>query len=507
MRESQALNVIIPMAGVGKRFQRAGYSEFKPFTPINGRPMVQWALDSFPDTVNRIIITCQNLLSEEQQRLLEEDLDCTVIFIDLHSNGPAWSIYAARESLPLDEAFFVTYCDIYWSWDFQMLQGHLKEDGIVFTRTGFHPHLVNNNFSAFCRPEEDRSQMAEIKEKASFTDDWMAEPLSVGVFYIKSGRRMITAIDQMIQQEERVSNEFFPSLLFNHLHRDGGRVGLIEVDFFIHWGLPEQLNDFLQWQKICSDPPSSLGKEGDDLPENVICMAGLGRRMSRVDSCPKALIPLDGKPMYQYVGERFPSSRTTLLTLAGIDRTIGDAGYGEDRILLPEPTASQLDTLKAAAGELMKKGACYLTSCDAYGLFEPARLNRFIREQRPDAIIFTFLHSLLQNKMARYHTHVSLEGERVTAVHIKSRSCESDVGLAGFFWVADGKLFEQLEKVSPDPDNELCADHFFKHLALNGYRVMGFMLDAYVHLGTPEELEEFHFWKRYAHHFDPKNFN
>jgi hypothetical protein len=36
---------------------------------------------------------------------------------------------------------------------------------------------------------------------------------------------------------------------------------------------------------------------------------------------------------------------------------------------------------------------------------------------------------------------------------------------------------------------------------------MGFMLDAYVHLGTPEELDEFRFWKRYTNHFDPTNFN
>ena len=96
------LNLLIPMAGRGTRFRDVGYQTFKPFIPIAGKPMIQHVTDAFPLEVQRHVITSQVLISDDERRYLENDLACHVIDIEPHKQGPAYSIYAARNELPLD---------------------------------------------------------------------------------------------------------------------------------------------------------------------------------------------------------------------------------------------------------------------------------------------------------------------------------------------------------------------------------------------------------------------
>jgi NDP-sugar pyrophosphorylase family protein len=88
--------------------------------------------------------------------------------------------------------------------------------------------------------------------------------------------------------------------------------------------------------------------------------------------------------------------------------------------------------------------------------------------------------------------------ERITGVHIKSRSGEDDRGLAGFFYFRSGKLFDGLGDVPKDPKNELIADHFLKHLVEIGKKVYAYPLESYIHIGTVPEYKEYMFWSMYS---------
>jgi hypothetical protein len=40
------MNVLIPMAGAGSRFEKAGYTFPKPLIDVRGKPMIQWVVDN-----------------------------------------------------------------------------------------------------------------------------------------------------------------------------------------------------------------------------------------------------------------------------------------------------------------------------------------------------------------------------------------------------------------------------------------------------------------------------
>ena len=480
------------MAGYGSRFKKAGYDTYKPFIEINGKKMVDYVLDVFPSDMKKFIIINPELLTESQLNYLEEKNDVELIKIAPHKNGPGYSIVQAKDILPLDDPFFYAYCDIAWTWDYEKVWEHAqKYEGVVYTRRKFHPHLVNNNFSAFCRLN-DKGEVIEIKEKGSFTDNWMEEPLSVGTFYVQSGRELVKALEKRIASDDRVANEFFPSVIFNDLMADKKTVGAFDVDFFIHWGVPSQLEDYEYWKRVIEKDYAPF--TSDYSVKNLCCMGGLGSRMKEVADEPKALIPIQNKPMFQYISSRLPIENSTFLTVNPIFNDVNQYVTEPDLTIdLGEQTYSQIDTLKRAKEVLKESKDFLLTSCDAYGYFNLQKFKE-LKETNPAAIIFTFSPTLLHSQLNSAHSHVSTENDKVTGVHIKSKTSDNDKGLAGFFWFRDGLLFESLDDVQDD-DREPIVDHFLKYLVEEKNEDVLFChLDEYLHLGTPDELKEYFFW-------------
>lgn len=485
------LNLIIPMVGGGKRFRRAGYDTYKPFIKIHDKYMIDYVMDPFPSSVTKYIVTARELLSDEELDYLQKKDQTKVIFVDRHVKGPGYSILQAKDKLPLNEAFFFSYCDIAWTWDFNKVQAKLDHDGVVFTHRKFHPHLVGNGNSAFCKPSrEDPEVLEQIKEKGYFTDDWMTEPLSVGAFYVKRGHDLMDALVEMVEENELVNQEFFPSLIFNRLIQKGMSVGLKDVDFFIHWGLPSQLEDFNRWQTILNsfeDPRKP--REWT----NVCTMGGLGSRLRKVSPQPKALIPLaDEVPMFKSVADQFGCESNVFVTTGQHAPTV-QSWTSDEVFSIGEQTNSQFETILKAKEAFLHRKNFFLSCCDGYGHLRVDFPNAL--EKDADCILFTFQPSLLQTSLSGGHyTYVSTKDSYVTDVHIKNRMTENDEGLAGFYFFRDGQIFRELDGVPTDHDHEMCSDHFVKHLVAKGYKVVAHQLPHYVHLGTPEELQEFWFW-------------
>ena len=499
---TRRLNVVIPMAGQGKRFRRAGYDTYKPFVPIFGKPMIQYVLDAFPARVTRRVVADRSLLTEEQVDYLRGQPGVVVHFVPSHELGPAYSIYQARHELPLDEAFFVAYCDIHWTWDYAQVERSLDADGVIYTRRRFHPHLVGNNYSAFCRPSpDDHNRLLAIREKGSFTTEWMSEPLSVGCFYVRDGNAMMRAISAMIAEDREVSDEFFPSLIFNDLVEAGLTIRLHDVDFFVHWGVPAQLEDLLAWIETCR---RLAARPAPVHGTNVCCMGGVGARMQALGTVPKALLPVAGteEPMFRFVARRFGCRSNTFVAndrIAPILRSLAEDG--EHVVDIGPATSSQLATLRRASHVLTPQSGFFLTSCDAFGLWDPAAFADYLAREKPDAVIFTFEPTLLQSALRGSHTYVECSGAFVHRMHIKHRPPGDARGLAGFFWFRDGAVFGELDRIPEDPDHEPCADHVLKYMLDTGKRVGAYPLDAYLHLGSPPELKEFAFWQEYGRLF------
>ena len=94
-----SLNLIIPMAGKGKRFIKAGYRDHKPFIKINEKFMYEYVTKNFPNCVTVWIITCDKYLNESQLNYLKKNKLTGGVVGTLMTNL-ALEEYLKKENIP-----------------------------------------------------------------------------------------------------------------------------------------------------------------------------------------------------------------------------------------------------------------------------------------------------------------------------------------------------------------------------------------------------------------------
>ena len=158
-------NLIVPMAGKGDRFLRAGYKTYKPFLKTkNSKTILDNITNKFDKKINIIFIVSKNLSNKYLLKLKNIE-NSKIIKIDQHKLGPGYSILQAKKFLKNLENIFVSYSDIEWVW-LKKLETYKKN--VIFCFKGYHPFTTDNNKYAFCKIN---NKFLKIKEKSSFTNN------------------------------------------------------------------------------------------------------------------------------------------------------------------------------------------------------------------------------------------------------------------------------------------------------------------------------------------------
>ena len=334
--------------------------------------------------------------------------------------------------------------------------------------------------------------MEEIREKSSFTDDWMEEILSIGLFYIKNTLPFFDTIDLMIKNKKKIASEYYPSIIFNEFVKLKFQVYLCEVTSFIHFGVPDHSKDFQRWVTIIKN----LGKKNTPFNEhsiNYMLMGGSGSRMKEFSREGKGLIPVFGKPMYKFIQMQFSLKKFALITTIDIYKKLNEV-ENKYNIVLAEQTESQLSTLLNALPEMPDNKSIFLCSCDCYGILNWKKFDLLIADENPDIIIFSFKPSLLSKKLDNQHTHVHYKNNSVLDVYVKSKKKVNNLGLAGFYWFKNKAILNIKSSDISKKNEEKIIDDLIKFQLDSGYKVCHLRLSDYIHIGTPDEFKEFIYW-------------
>lgn len=231
------LNVLIPMAGAGSRFQDAGYTFPKPLIEVNGKPMIQLVVENLNIKANYIFIVQKK---HRQQYNLETLLklitfNCTVIEIDGLTEGAACTALLAKKIIDCDKPLFFANSDQFVEWDSNEFFYKMNEtncDGGIVTFNATHPKWsyvkVNNE-----------GLVTEVAEKNPISN-----LATVGFYYWKKGSDFVMSAEKMIKKNKRVNNEFYVCPVYNEAISDGLKIRTFPAKKMWGIGTPEDLNFF-----------------------------------------------------------------------------------------------------------------------------------------------------------------------------------------------------------------------------------------------------------------------
>jgi len=244
------MNVLIPMAGAGKRFAEAGYTFPKPLIPINDKPMIQWVVENL-NIDARFIFICQK---EHLQRYALGALlnlvapGCKIVEIDGITEGAACTTLLAKELIDNDRPLLLANSDQFVA-DFnsnQFMYSMVADeiDGGLLAFESTHPKW------SFARLGND-GFVAEVAEKKPISNI-----ATVGIYYWKKGSDYVKYAEQMIAKNIRVNNEFYVCPVFNEAIRDGKKIKILKIKEMWGLGTPEDLEKFDREYK--GQPPGPL---------------------------------------------------------------------------------------------------------------------------------------------------------------------------------------------------------------------------------------------------------
>ncbi len=234
------MNIVMPMAGRGKRFAQIGVTTPKPLIDVRGKPMYAWATEGLPlARAKKLIFIC--LAEHLSDRALERDIKSryaryapAIIALDHVTEGQACTVLAARELIDSDEPLLIfnadTCCRTTLGQALESLPPQV--DGVldVFRATG--------DRWSFARLDDQR-RVLETAEKRRISD-WA----TTGLYYFRRGGDFVHHAEAMIAAGERSNGEFYVAPVYNRMIAAGADVRANPVDQIWVLGTPEDLARF-----------------------------------------------------------------------------------------------------------------------------------------------------------------------------------------------------------------------------------------------------------------------
>ena len=237
--KDEKLNVLIPMAGAGSRFQQAGYTFPKPMIQVHDKPMIQVVVDNLGLEANYHFVVQKE--HREKYNLdtflnLISPGDCKVIEVDGMTDGAACTALLAKEFIDNDNPLFFANSDQFVEWNTVEFMYNMQEtnaDGGIVTFKATHPKW------SFAKVDDD-GLVTEVAEKNPISNN-----ATVGYYYWKHGSDFVKYAEQMIEKNVRVNNEFYVCPVFNEAIQDNKKVRVFEVNGMWGLGTPEDLQYYL----------------------------------------------------------------------------------------------------------------------------------------------------------------------------------------------------------------------------------------------------------------------
>jgi HAD superfamily hydrolase (TIGR01509 family) len=238
--KDEKLNVLIPMAGAGSRFEQAGYTFPKPLIDVRNKPMIQVVVENLNIDANYIYIVQKKHREKYNLDTLLNLITpgCKIVEVDGLTEGAACTALLAKEYINMDTPLFFANSDQFVEWDSNEFMYKMQEtnaDGGIVTFKATHPKW------SFAKINSYTGLVEEVAEKNPISDN-----ATVGYYFWKHGSDFVKYAEQMIEKNIRVNNEFYVCPVFNQAIEDGKEIRTFNVEGMWGLGTPEDLKYYLE---------------------------------------------------------------------------------------------------------------------------------------------------------------------------------------------------------------------------------------------------------------------
>ena len=219
------LNIVIPMAGGGRRFVKEGFSKPKPLIDINGKTMIQLVIENLkPSIPHRFIFIVQkeHIKKYTVNKLLESlSPDCIIIPIEEITQGAACSVLKSKKYINNDQPLMIANSD---QWvnisinDYLDFCQNSNVEGQIMTMFSNDPKWSYINFDNY-------GNIIDVVEKIVVSNQ-----ATVGIYNFSRGEIFCKYAEQMIIDKNMSKGEYYVAPVYKYMIQNKQRIELYNID-------------------------------------------------------------------------------------------------------------------------------------------------------------------------------------------------------------------------------------------------------------------------------------
>ena len=236
----------MPMAGEGSRFLKEGWTTPKPLIELNGQPLFKHAISSVTDKDIQMkysfIVRQEHIDKYQIDKGIRSFLpEANLFSVVKTTRGAVETCLIAENAIADDDAVIVMDCDLeFRSKKFMEIIKQILNKPIEEATGGALVSFESN---------EPRYSYAALGEDGFVARTAEKEVISIhalcGAYFFASGRRFKQIAHLLLAEPAFTKPEYYVSLLFNYLLKDGEKVWLAPMEEYYSYGTPEELKRYL----------------------------------------------------------------------------------------------------------------------------------------------------------------------------------------------------------------------------------------------------------------------
>jgi len=238
-------NLLIPMAGAGKRFSDAGYTIHKSFLPLGKDTMIEAVIKNLyhPDLHFIFVASSKTIdTAELKQKVAKHLKDFDFLEVDYLPQGSAMTCLVARDLIDNATPLITADCDAIiedWNYDyFKNFCDFHNPDGVIGTFFSVNP---KNSYVRI----DGEGRIIETKEKQV-----IGNMATNGLRYWKNGKMFVAAVEEMIKNNDMTNGEYYVAPSFNYMLKEGMRVLPYHFNMHFPTGIPEDYENYRKWRNL-----------------------------------------------------------------------------------------------------------------------------------------------------------------------------------------------------------------------------------------------------------------
>lgn len=242
----RTLHIIMPMAGEGSRFRDAGWTTPKPLIELKGKPLFVRAIESVrvdgAPMKYSFIVRQEHIdkygINSSIRAILP---DAMVYSVEKTTRGAVETCLVAEAGISDDDAVVVMDCDLEFdsAGYRRLITEALASSGDK--ATGGALVSFESDIPRYSYAETDsQGRVLRTAEKEVISTHALC-----GAYFFASGREFKKVAHRLLDEPVMTKPEFYVSLLYNYLLKDGAPVWLAPMEMYRSYGTPEEL---AQWQ-------------------------------------------------------------------------------------------------------------------------------------------------------------------------------------------------------------------------------------------------------------------